>query len=80
MVVMLFSTDGSVTLAPPDVAKTICSVSPETLGAAACNSLMASDDSVFGKLNEFEYAVPTDFSKPSETISTMAQMMTTRRR
>jgi hypothetical protein len=41
---------------------------------------MASVDSVFGRLKEFEYAVPTDFKIPSDRISTTAQMMSTRRR
>ncbi len=54
ILLMLAITSGSVTFAPPVVAKTICSVSPESLGADACSSLMASDDSVLGKVNEFE--------------------------
>ncbi len=41
-------TAGSVTCAPPWVAITSCSVSPENLGAAFWSSEIASNDSVWG--------------------------------
>ncbi len=48
------STAGSVTCAPPDVWKTICSVSPEIRGEAAWRMRMAWVDGVLGseKLSE----------------------------
>ena len=45
---------GSVTLAPPEVPNTICSVSPETLGETDWSSWIASVDSVCGSVKLFE--------------------------
>src|ERR1700676_2451804 len=64
MVVTVDSTEGSVTLVPVVVWKTICSRSPATAGAAACSRCRALVDSVLGREKLLEYAVPIDWDKP----------------
>ncbi len=54
IVLMRWPMAGSFRLAPPDVPKTTCSVSPECPGATDFRRLMASKDCVLGKLKLFE--------------------------
>ena len=53
IVLMRWPTAGSLRVVPPEVPNTTSSVSPEWPGAADFSRLMASDDSVWGKLKLF---------------------------
>src|SRR3990170_4370478 len=74
------TTSGSVTFVPPLVPMTICSVSPDSCGAAACSSSRAWVDSVLGSVKLFEYPVPTARVIPKEITKAASQAPTTIRR
>src|SRR5580658_1670153 len=80
MAVICDFTAGSVTVWPPDVVKTICSTSPDFCGATDCSSLMASDDGVLGRVNEFPHVAPTALPTTKKKIRTAAQAAKTMRR
>ncbi len=80
MELMRWPMAGSVSVAPPDVPKTTCSVSPAWAGAADFNRWMASNDWVCGKLKLFENWVPTDLARKLDNTRTNNQSRTTTRR
>ena len=71
---------GSVTFSPFVVAKTICSVSPATLGEACCSRSMASVDWVLGRVKLLENRLPAEWASRTVTTSVATQNKTTRRR
>ncbi len=71
---------GSVSRALPEVPNTTSSVSPEWAGATDLSRLMASADSVWGKLKLSEYAVPTCCTMRTEPTRTSSHNRTTMRR
>ena len=80
MAVMSDCTCGSVTSVPLEVAKTICSVSPEILGEAAWRRAMASVDSVWGSEKLLVYAVPVARDRRVMPTRATTQKRATRRR